>query len=50
MRRFADMPRDRRIAMGEAARSKVHERFSEQLVVGAYLDVLATLKLPALLS
>ena len=50
MRRLADLPRDQRIAMGEAARSKVHERFSEELVVGAYLDVLVTLKSSALLS
>jgi glycosyltransferase involved in cell wall biosynthesis len=45
MRSFAELPSFRRLAMGEAARRKVQERFSEELVVRAYLDVLAGLNL-----
>lgn len=41
MRRLAHLPRPQQIAMGEAGRRKVQERFSEALVVQAYLDVLA---------
>ena len=44
MKRFADLPMDRRIAMGEAARRRVQERFSEKFVVRAYLDALARLE------
>ncbi|MFL6721475.1 MAG: glycosyltransferase family 4 protein [Sphingomonas sp.] len=43
MRRLAQLPRAERLAMGDAARCKVQERFSEALVVRAYLDVLAEL-------
>jgi glycosyltransferase involved in cell wall biosynthesis len=43
MRRFADLPRAERLAMGDAGRRKVQERFSEEFVVRAYLDVLARL-------
>jgi glycosyltransferase involved in cell wall biosynthesis len=43
MRRFADLPRTNRLAMGEAARRRVQERFSEEFVVRAYLDVIAGL-------
>ena len=43
MRRFADLPPAERLAMGDAGRRKVQERFSEQFVVRAYLDVLAGL-------
>jgi len=43
MRRIAELPKARRFAMGEAARSKVQERFSEIFVTRAYLDVLAGL-------
>ena len=43
MRKMARLPPARLIAMGEAARSKVQERFSEEFVVRAYLDVLARL-------
>ena len=43
MRRFAELPSSQRLAMGEEARRKVQERFSEELVVRAYLDVLAGL-------
>ena len=43
MRRLAQLPRAQRVAMGEAGRKRVQERFSEALVVRAYLDVLAGL-------
>ena len=43
MRKAARLPLERRLAMGEAARRKVQERFSEEFVVRAYLDVLARL-------
>jgi glycosyltransferase involved in cell wall biosynthesis len=43
MRRMAELPAARRHAIGEAARRKVQERFSEAFVVRAYLDVLAGL-------
>jgi glycosyltransferase involved in cell wall biosynthesis len=44
MRRFADLPRDEQLAMGEAGRRRVQERFNEKLVVRAYLDMLAGLE------
>jgi glycosyltransferase involved in cell wall biosynthesis len=44
MKLLADLPFDQRLAMGEAARRKVQERFSEELVVRAYLDVIAGLE------
>jgi glycosyltransferase involved in cell wall biosynthesis len=40
MKRFAELPPEARAAMGDASRRKVQERFSEQLVVRSYLDVL----------
>jgi glycosyltransferase involved in cell wall biosynthesis len=43
LRQLADLSREQRLAMGEAARRKVQERFSEELVFGAYRDVLAGL-------
>jgi glycosyltransferase involved in cell wall biosynthesis len=43
MQRLAEMPYPKQIAMGEAARRKVQERFNEEFVVQAYLDVLAAL-------
>jgi glycosyltransferase involved in cell wall biosynthesis len=43
MLRLAGLPGERRLAMGEAARRTVQERFSEKLVVAAYLDTLARL-------
>jgi glycosyltransferase involved in cell wall biosynthesis len=46
MRCLAELPIAQRLAMGEAARRKVQERFSEELVVDAYLDVLAGLNPP----
>jgi glycosyltransferase involved in cell wall biosynthesis len=43
MRSLVELPRKQRLAMGEAGRRKVQERFSEALVVRAYLDVLSSL-------
>jgi glycosyltransferase involved in cell wall biosynthesis len=43
MLRLAGLPGERRLAMGEAARRTVQERFSEKLVLTAYLDTLARL-------
>jgi glycosyltransferase involved in cell wall biosynthesis len=43
MRRLAQLPPEQRLAMGQAARRKVQDRFSEEIVVRAYLDVLAGL-------
>jgi glycosyltransferase involved in cell wall biosynthesis len=40
IKKFAELPRESRAAMGEASRRKVQDRFSEQVVVRAYLDVL----------
>lgn len=44
MRRLLHLPRARQLAMGEAGRRRVQERFSEAFVVRAYLDVLAGLE------
>ena len=41
MERLVHLPADQRRAMGEASRRKVQERFSEERVIRAYLDVLA---------
>jgi glycosyltransferase involved in cell wall biosynthesis len=43
MKRLAELPAERRIAMGRQGRRMVEERFSEEIVIRAYLDVLATL-------
>lgn len=43
MGRFENLPYEQRLAMGESARRKVQERFSEELVVATYLEVLAGL-------
>jgi glycosyltransferase involved in cell wall biosynthesis len=43
MRRLAQLPPAQQLAMGEAGRRRVQERFSESFVVRAYLDVLAGL-------
>lgn len=40
IRRIAALPSDQRLAMGEAARRKVEQQFSEEFVARAYLDVL----------
>jgi glycosyltransferase involved in cell wall biosynthesis len=46
MRRLASLPDEQRGAMGAAARRTVEERFSEELVMRAYLEVLAALDPP----
>lgn len=43
MREMAEIPAEQRRAMGEAGRRKVQAQYSEDLVVQAYLDVLARL-------
>jgi len=43
MKNLAEMPVSRRSAMGEAARRKVQDQFSETVVIRAYLDALDTL-------
>ncbi len=43
MERLALLPHERRLQMGKAARAKVEERFSEEVVIRSYLDVLAEL-------
>ena len=43
MRRLANLPREQQLAMGEAGRRRVQERFSEAFVIQAYLDVLGGL-------
>ena len=43
MMKIARMSKQQRQTMGEAGRRKVEERFSEEFVVQAYLDVLASL-------
>jgi glycosyltransferase involved in cell wall biosynthesis len=42
MRRLAELPAKERAAMGEAARRRIQERFSDTLVVDAYLDALGS--------
>ena len=44
MKGLAQLPPQQRLAMGREARRRVQERFSEEFVVRAYLDVLAELK------
>ena len=41
MRRLANLPPDEQLAMGEAGRRRVQERYSEAFVIRAYLDILA---------
>jgi glycosyltransferase involved in cell wall biosynthesis len=48
--RLAQLPHDQLAAMGAAARRKVQERFSEEFVIRAYLDILAHLTSAAPLS
>jgi glycosyltransferase involved in cell wall biosynthesis len=43
MRKFADLPAKSKAAMGQASRHKVQERFSETVVVRAYVDALSRL-------
>jgi len=44
MSRMAGLPQDIRLAMGDAARRKVQDRFSEEVVIEAYLNALADLE------
>jgi hypothetical protein len=44
MWRVAELPRADRLSMGQAARGKVQRQFSEDLVIRAYLDILAGLE------
>lgn len=44
MRKIAELQPQQRLAIGEAARCKAQERFSEEFVVRAYLEVLAALE------
>lgn len=44
MRRLARLSPERRRALGDAARHQVEERFSEEFVIQAYLEVLAALQ------
>ena len=44
MKRLAELPLEQRLAMGREARLRVQQRFSEEFVIKAYLDVLAELK------
>ena len=44
MRRLSKLSESERVAMGEAARRKVEDEFGEELVIRAYLDVLAGLE------
>ena len=46
MRRLTELPPAMRRAMGESARRKVQEQFSEERVVNAYLEALARLEHP----
>jgi hypothetical protein len=41
MERMGGLPTERRTEMGRAARAKVERQFSDEVVVQAYLDVLA---------
>ncbi len=43
MERFASLPEEKQAAMGQAARALAEARFSEQIVIDAYLDCLAAL-------
>jgi glycosyltransferase involved in cell wall biosynthesis len=43
VRRFAELSPAERVAMGKASRRRVQERFSEKIVVRAYLDAIAGL-------
>jgi glycosyltransferase involved in cell wall biosynthesis len=46
MKKLAELPAAQRLAMGEAARRKVQDKFSETVVIRAYLDALDTLAGP----
>jgi glycosyltransferase involved in cell wall biosynthesis len=44
MKRLAELPDEDRLAMGQASRKQVQERFSEEFLIRAYLNVLSELK------
>jgi glycosyltransferase involved in cell wall biosynthesis len=44
MKRLAELPDEDRLAMGQAARKQVQERFSEEFLIRSYLNVLSELK------
>lgn len=44
MKRFAELPREERSAMGSASRRKIETKFGEDIVIGAYLDALGKLR------
>ena len=46
MKRMAELPDSERLAMGDAARRMVEERFSEAAVIHAYLDALGKFDAP----
>jgi glycosyltransferase involved in cell wall biosynthesis len=46
MKRLAEMPDEARAAMGAAARRRVEERFSERIVIHAYLAALGEVERP----
>ena len=46
MKRFAELPLEERSAMGSASRRKIETKFSEDVVIGAYLDALGKLRAP----
>ena len=46
MKRFAELPREERSAMGSASRRKIETKFNEDVVIGAYLDELGKLRTP----
>ena len=46
MKRFAELSGEERSAMGSASRRKVEAKFSEDVVIGAYLDELGKLRTP----
>jgi len=43
IRKMAALPKTERVAMGAAGRARIQDRFSETLVIGAYLGALADL-------
>jgi glycosyltransferase involved in cell wall biosynthesis len=43
MKKLAESSPEERLAMGEAGRQKVQDKFSETVVIRAYLDALDTL-------
>lgn len=46
MKRLAKLTREERSAMGSASRRKIEAKFSEDVVIGAYLDALGKLQAP----